>query len=171
MGYGLRLIDKNGNTCQSKADRYIFGNTICLNGSKDLEFNITYNYSPYYYEVEGFEKDGIRKIYGLTGKQSIPLLQKIISSIHNKYVKNGKWITTKRTKKIPYNSITNEKISDRELVFTVQASVIYWREEEVDRYEGYNDDYWEATAGNALKAVEALLDMAVECPEGIWEGD
>jgi len=33
------------------------------------------------------------------------------------------------------------------------------------------DDYWEATEGNARKALCDLLALALAAPEGIWEGD
>ena len=31
--------------------------------------------------------------------------------------------------------------------------------------------YWEATSGNAKIALESLLELAVQCPTKIWDGD
>jgi len=41
--------------------------------------NITYNYSKYYYEAE--PDKGIRVIYGMTGLESIPVLEEMIAII------------------------------------------------------------------------------------------
>ena len=34
-----------------------------------------------------------------------------------------------------------------------------------------DDDYWEATAGNAGAALARLLSFAEQNPDGVWEGD
>ena len=34
-----------------------------------------------------------------------------------------------------------------------------------------SDDYWEATEGNAKRALTQLLTMARMCPDGVWDGD
>lgn len=40
----------------------------------------------------------------------------------------------------------------------------------VSRLEGEPDeDYWKPTEGNAKKALQGLLVLAVQCPGGIWE--
>ena len=171
MGYSLWLKDKRGNICQGKENRYNLGNMLAIGGTKEMSFNITYNYSHYYYEVEGFEDNGIREIYGLTGKESLPLLEKLKSSIEKKYRRNGKWITTKRIKKFPYSKVTGEKISERQLVFEIHNSDLDWREEEIEVNEGDVTDYWQATAKNASNAIQSLIEMAKECPDGVWNGD
>ena len=51
-----------------------------MGGSAEAWLNITYNYSPHYYRLMDKEK-GIRVLYGMTGAESIPLLQKTISSL------------------------------------------------------------------------------------------
>lgn len=32
-------------------------------------------------------------------------------------------------------------------------------------------DYWKATEGNARKALEGVLWLAEQCPDGVWQGD
>ena len=34
-----------------------------------------------------------------------------------------------------------------------------------------SDDYWEATEGNAKRALQHLIELAKIKPEGIWAGD
>jgi len=60
----------------------------------DAHLNITYNYGVYYYEV--YEEGGIRKIYGMMGVDSIPLLENMIATLTDKYFRDGDWITTKK---------------------------------------------------------------------------
>ena len=171
MGYSLWLEDKKGRICRSKVKRHNLGNMVCLDGTTEMEFNITYNYSPYFYEVEGFEDNGIREIYGLTGEQSLPLLEKLKKSIENKYYVNGAWLVTKRKKNVPYNKATGEKLTERQLVFEFHSIDLEWKEEEIEVNEGDITDYWQATAANACCAVSGLIQMARECPEGVWCGD
>ncbi len=34
-----------------------------------------------------------------------------------------------------------------------------------------DDDYWKPTEGNARRAILTLINMASQCPDGIWSGD
>lgn len=34
-----------------------------------------------------------------------------------------------------------------------------------------SDDYWEASEGNAKKAIGNLIRLGELCPDGIWDGD
>ncbi len=49
------------------------GGTYCCNGTNEAWLNITYNYAEHYYRLLG--ENGIRTIYGMTGADSIPILQ------------------------------------------------------------------------------------------------
>lgn len=54
------------------------GGTYCLGGTNELWLNVTYNYAPHFARViEG----GIRAIYGITGAESMPLLERAIASL------------------------------------------------------------------------------------------
>lgn len=171
MGYSLWLEDKETEQmCRRKEPEVDLGNVLCIGGSDLMEFNITYNYKPYYHNTKGFEKDGIRTIYGLTGKESLPLLKRLAEDIENNFKKDGKWIKTRVKQRIPYCCGKELSLAEALLIINKDAKVEYI-EKTVERDEGSDEDYWEPTAKNALKAVQSLIKMAEECPEGVWNGD
>ena len=49
------------------------GGTYCVGGTTELWLNVTYNYANFFYDVLG--ERGIRTIYGMTGAESIPVLE------------------------------------------------------------------------------------------------
>ena len=55
------------------------GGTYCLGGTAEAWLNITYNYYKIFYEKLG--EKGIRTIYGMSGVDSIPILQKAIDQL------------------------------------------------------------------------------------------
>jgi len=55
----------------------ITGGTFVLGGTDEAWLNITYNYSKFYHLYIDKE-DGIRSLYGKTGKEAIPILEKAI---------------------------------------------------------------------------------------------
>ena len=118
MSYDIKLKEPvNGKTILFETPHYIQGGTYIINGTKEAWLNITYNYSNIYRQV--FGEMGIRKIYGLTGAESIPIIKKAM-----------------------------EKLSDE-----------------------VTDNYWDATEGNAKKALSGLLAFAQMRPDGIWDGN
>lgn len=133
----------------------------------EAHLNITYNYGSYYYEV--YKEKGIRSIYGMSGFDSIPVLEKIISFLEKKYKKNGKWITTRRSRTIFYDANGNE-IED---LFAIMHKITPVRKEEVefDISEGETSDYWQPTAANAMRPLYQLLALAKMRPDCIWDGD
>ena len=155
MSYDIRLVDPvTKESLLLEQPHFITGGTYAIGGTKELWLNITYNYGRYYYEATEGDPDfahdevtayyadgttgpieteyGIRGIYGKSGAQSIPLLERMIERIKAKYQDNkGGWITT----------------------------------------EGPNQDYWAATAANALKPLYQLIVFAQMRPDGLWEGD
>jgi hypothetical protein len=56
------------------------GGTYCLGGSPTAELNVTYNYSPHYRRAFGTD-DGIRSIYGMSGAESIPVMEKAAAQL------------------------------------------------------------------------------------------
>lgn len=136
--------------------------------------NITYNYGPYYYEAtEGDSRcetqSGIRGIYGKTGAESIPMLESMIERIVAAYKKDGEWITTTRTKHRMLDVDGNE-IEDP--IGAIVHGIPHTEEEyQIDVNEGPNEDYWESTAGNAIKPLYKLIAMAQLRPDGVWNGD
>lgn len=59
------------------------GGTYALSGTQEMWLNVTYNYSKFYYRDDVFGEKGIRTIYGMTGAESIPVLQKAIAALGN----------------------------------------------------------------------------------------
>ena len=57
------------------------GGTYALGGTKELWPNVTYNYGSIFRRPEVLGEEGIRTIYGMTGAESIPVLQKAIANL------------------------------------------------------------------------------------------
>jgi hypothetical protein len=91
MSYDLGLIDPiTGATLELDAPHQMKGGTYCLGGCATASINITYNYSEHFYRVipaldpesdEDSKRGGIRSIYGLTGAESIPVLEKAVAQL------------------------------------------------------------------------------------------
>ena len=119
MSYDIKLVDpitKELLTVETK--HHIAGGNYELGGTHDLWLNVTYNYGHFYYKLIDEEK-GIRSIYGMSGAESIPILQKAIDNL-------------------------GDDVSKR---------------------------YWDATEGNAKRALLGLLAFAELRPDGVWDGD
>ena len=172
MGYSLWLEDKEtGLICKSKRKRVDLGSRLAIGGSDLLEFDITYNYAPYYNKAVGFQEKGIRTIYGMSGKDSLPLLNKLRKDIEDRFTDgNDNWIKTTRTERVSYYN--GKKIDILEAFDLInQGEKVEIREELVEIDEGDNSNYWKGTASNAYIAILELMSMARECQEGIWNGD
>ena len=74
------------------------GGTYILGGTKECSLNITYNYGVFYYEV--FGEKGIRKLYGMSGAESIPVLESAIEKLGND-VSEYYWDATEGNAKKP----------------------------------------------------------------------
>lgn len=59
-----------------------------------LWLNVTYNYGHFYYQPEVFGENGIRSIYGKTGAESIPMLEKAISALGDDVDDSDYWHAT-----------------------------------------------------------------------------
>lgn len=93
MSYDIELCDPTTKVIlELDEPHHMKGGTYCLGGTREMSLNITYNYSKHYGRV--FEPkeskhsyardgvlDGVRSIYGLTGAESIPVLQKAIDQL------------------------------------------------------------------------------------------
>ena len=195
MSYDIRLTERTssktiklpikhvmiGGTYQADYDEKT--KTFSPAAIQDAWLNITYNYSKYYYEAaegddrfygvedlddEGYHNCGIRGIYGKTGLESIPMLRDLASRIETKYKKDSEWITTKRNITVFRDMDGNERHPIEIFVHKLE----YTKEEyEEEINEGINSDYWESTAGNAIKPLYQLLVFAELRPDGVWDGD
>lgn len=82
MSYSIRLVDRKTRDVLLTSFTPTREGTYCVTDSPTrwCEFNITYNYSKFYYDKMDKEK-GIRKIYGMTAKDSIPVLEATIARL------------------------------------------------------------------------------------------
>lgn len=98
MSYDIELTDPvTGETLQLDIPHLMRGGTYALCGTTEARLNVTYNYAPHFRRVFGdsdvelssFDKmfgegkTGIRKLYGMTGAESIPLLDNAIAQLAN----------------------------------------------------------------------------------------
>lgn len=98
MSYDVYLADPiTGKALEVGFTHQLTGGTYCDGGTNEAWLNITYNYSNILYQVfdtnerNGF--GGIRSIYGLTGAESIPVIEQAISQLSN-HVSNDYWEAT-----------------------------------------------------------------------------
>jgi len=81
MSYDIRLCDPITNkTIEFENRHYLTGGTYEVGGSHEAWLNVTYNYSPHFYRLIDVE-NGIRAIYGMTGAQSIKILNEAVSKL------------------------------------------------------------------------------------------
>ena len=82
MSYDINLRDPvTKEVVMFDAKHQIKGSTYIIGGTTKANLTITYNYSTLFTELFGV--NGIRFIYGKTGAESIPLLQKAINELGN----------------------------------------------------------------------------------------
>lgn len=82
MSYDIYLTDPvTREELQADRPHYLRGGMYAIGGTTRLWLNITYNYGQWYRKPYAFGEKGIRAIYGMTGKDSIPLLHRIISNM------------------------------------------------------------------------------------------
>ena len=102
MSYDISLLDSvTKNTIELGEVHSMAGGTYQLGGTKEAWLNITYNYAKHYYRI--FGEKGIRTIYGMTGAESIPILEKAIAQLGSD-VSDDYWEATEGNAKKPlYN--------------------------------------------------------------------
>lgn len=82
MSYDIKLIDPvTKETLHSDVPHHMRGGTYAMSGTTEMWLNITYNYSRWFYEA--FGDQGIRTIYGMTGVESIPVIDKAIQALES----------------------------------------------------------------------------------------
>lgn len=80
MSYDMRFKKRNGHTTKLKEKHNIAGGTYALGGTDEAEFNITYNYSKWFYKH--IDKDlGLRFLNNKTVKEVKVILEKAISEM------------------------------------------------------------------------------------------
>lgn len=183
MGYDISLLEpKTKKPIYLKTSFADHGNTMVMGGSSEAHLGITYNYANYYYDAT--EKDnrfahkeddkweyGIRGLYGKTGQESIPMLLSLIERISNKWMnEDGTWKISERSRTHYFDEEGKE--IEAPIPFLLGEIKISKKEEETYMVsEGDSSSYWEATAINAIVPLKDMLMMALERPDGIWDGD
>lgn len=80
MSYDLGLCDAvTGDVLELDSPHHMRGGTYKIGGCETAEINITYNYAKHFCRVMGDK--GIRTIYGMTGAESIPVIESAIASL------------------------------------------------------------------------------------------
>ena len=132
MGYSIYLSDPvTREVLELDEPHFMRGGMYKLGGDTELRLYITYNYSDWYYrddtfgdkvETEEGSTGGIRTLYGMTGLESIPLLEKVIGVLENldedlieEYRNNHEgsyWVPTRENALKPlYQLLTMAKMS------------------------------------------------------------
>lgn len=89
MSYDISLNDPvTKETIHFDTPHQMTGGNYCVGGTTEAWLNVTYNYSRWYYKdgvfpIKSEGKDGIRTIYGMSGAESIPVLQNAINTLEN----------------------------------------------------------------------------------------
>lgn len=101
MSYDISLCDPvSGETLHTDSKHEMQGGTRCAGGTTELWLNVTWNYSEFYYRDDVFGENGIRTIYGKSGLDSIPILEKAIAALGNDVTDNY-WDGTEGNAKRP----------------------------------------------------------------------
>lgn len=90
MSYDIYLKDPiTKETLTTDTPHQLRGGTYEVGGSRELWLNATYNYANHFQKALG--KKGIRRIYGMTGAESIPIIkraaQKLKDNVDSDYWK------------------------------------------------------------------------------------
>jgi hypothetical protein len=89
MSYDIYLTDPvTHEPLELDEAHHMRGGTYAMSGTTEAWLNITYNYADWYYRPGVFSRTkkgskGIRTIYGMTGAQSIPILQRAIAKLES----------------------------------------------------------------------------------------
>lgn len=80
MSYDISLVDAvTGEELSLDWTHEMRGGTYQVGGTRRCWLNVTYNYAPFFRQVLG--EKGIRTIYGMTGAESVPVLDDAISRL------------------------------------------------------------------------------------------
>ena len=80
MSYDIDLVDAvTGEVLEFSEPVELGGGTYPMGGTKEMSFNITYNYSKHFTRVLG--EGGIRSLYGKMAVLTIPILNEAINQL------------------------------------------------------------------------------------------
>lgn len=82
MSYDIKLCDPvTHEVIELDAPHFMQGGTYALDGTRELWLNVTYNYGKFYRRPDVLGEKGIRSIYGMSGAESIPVLDKATAAL------------------------------------------------------------------------------------------
>lgn len=109
MSYDLYLTEPmTGEVIELEENHRIEGGTYAAGGTRELWLNITYNYGKHFYRI--FGEKGIRTIYGMTGADSIPVIEKAIAQLDDDVVDDYWEATEGNAKKSLYGLLAFVKL-------------------------------------------------------------
>lgn len=131
------------------------------------------------------DEGGINSLNGLTGLQAVPLLEEMIRRIEKVYKTSEGWIDTEREEvwfeakdnpqeqKQPFEMLLEYFHLKKEGMSDEQASEhideLYEKHTETSVVnEGETDNYWCATAANAIRPLYQLIALSKLRPDGVW---
>lgn len=101
MSYDISLRDPITGECLCTDEpHFMRGGMYAVGGTTELWLNVTYNYADHYYRDDVFGEKGIRTIYGLTGAESIPILEKAANALGDD-ISDDYWESTEGNAKRP----------------------------------------------------------------------
>ena len=101
MSYDIRLTDPvTHETLHTDEPHMMAGGNYVVGGTTELWLNVTYNYGKFYRRPDVLGGDGIRAIYGMTGAESIPVLERAASALGNE-VSDDYWDAVEGNAKRP----------------------------------------------------------------------
>jgi len=81
LSYDIRLSDPETGAALTVPNKHnLHGGTYMEGGTNDLWLNVTYNYCNQF--LKAFGENGIRTIYGMTGAESVPVLEEAMDRLH-----------------------------------------------------------------------------------------
>lgn len=167
MSWDCRLVNDKGETIALKEKHQLKGGTYAIGGTNERWLNVTYNYDKYIRECSDFP-EGLDSLNDKSGIDSVKMLDNAIQLLEKKYKKNSRWVVSEREMTYFRNPSTGELISYYDASVDAMAK---WQKVKVKEQvsEGQNSNYWLATAGNAIKALRGLRELANEKPYGVWK--
>jgi len=79
VSYDISLHDPvSGDVLESESPHQLAGGTYAVGGTTKMWLNVTYNYAEHFRRIGD---KGIRTIYGMSGDESLPVLQKAVDEL------------------------------------------------------------------------------------------
>lgn len=173
MGYSLNLI-KDGVTAKLPCPVLVGGSVYSLYGTEVAQYATTYNYSEHFREAFGNER-GIYNLEGKTAAESVPMIEEAIQRLSEENkpptVKELKAKIKKYQKALEKAEKSGEPASILDRLYSTYIKDWEERIRTADPKTGrVQPSYWDATPGNARKALEEILVLAkLADGDAVWE--